>query len=120
MTMHSTVLRERGLIWNRVFSSRASAIAVGLALWSVAMLFVGMWIEGRTQKAALSAADTCSQCGKPLAGEVTSCHTACLKAVVKRAGDHSNAEQRARFAGLVGQPPGSPMRSSRVNQDTGH
>ena len=45
MTMHSTVLRERGIILGRAFSSRASALAVALAVWTVAMLFAGMWTE---------------------------------------------------------------------------
>ena len=42
MTMHSTVLRERGLIWMRAFTSRASALAVLWAVSLVAMLLAGV------------------------------------------------------------------------------
>ena len=57
MTMHSTVLRERGIILGWAFTSRASALAVALAVWTVAMIGAGMWIEGATRKQVMGDED---------------------------------------------------------------
>ena len=67
-----------------MFTRKGLTIIAFLGVFLAGVL-AGAWAMESTQKAAVMVGDTCPYCGLPLTGEITTCHTACLKADLAKA-----------------------------------